>query len=46
MLDRRGPRLPIACAGVSPRRPLVFWTLIATSLSLWFGLILLVHRLL
>ena len=45
MLDRRGPLLQIACLGISPRRPLVFWALIGASLTIWIGLILLIHRL-
>lgn len=45
MMDRRGHPLPIACAGISLRRPLVFWSLMATSLAIWIGLILLIHRL-
>ncbi len=46
MLDRRGQHLPIACAGVSPRRPLVFWGLIACNLVIWIAMAAMIIRML
>ena len=46
MQDRLSPHLPMACAGISPRRPLVFWGLIGCNLAIWIGLAAMVAALL
>lgn len=44
-MDHRSRDIPIACAGISPRRPLVFWGLIASNMIIWIAMMAIVARL-
>ena len=44
-MDQHSRDIPIACAGISPRRPLIFSGLIASNLIIWIAMLALVARL-
>lgn len=43
MLERHDERAPIACSGLSPMRPFVFWGSLTCNLLIWIGLALLAY---